>query len=100
MAFTFKSKRQGYDNISAGNAAGKELIVVAGGDGEGETTRRSLSQRGTSTSVLSQEANERLINDGTTVDVRTGQASSDSLPLINQTSGTSDTSAFAERLGA
>ncbi len=107
MAFTFKSKRLGYDNIAAGSAAGKELIVVAGGDGDGETTRLTLSQRGTSTSNLSQGMPERVIGAkaGTVTDWNTpaqhprptSSGTSDTSPWV--TSGTSDTSAFPERLG-
>ncbi len=61
MAFTQRSKRLGYDNISEGNAAGKELIIGGGSSGDGETTRLTLSQRGASTSALSQQLPELLI---------------------------------------
>mgnify|MGYP001595141356 CR=1 FL=1 len=99
MAFTFRSKRLGYDNISVGNATGLENAVVAG-TGRGETSRLALDSRGnTSTSALAEGAPEHTITDGVSDDVRTGQASSDLNPGSNHTSGTSNTSKFVERLG-
>lgn len=77
MAFTFRSKRVGYDNIAVGSAAGREL--GEGGTTLNETTRLTLDQRGTSTSVLSQQMPERYVP--------------------GWTSETSDTSAFRETVG-
>ena len=98
-AFTFKSKRLGYDNISVGNASGLENAVVAG-TGIGETTRLTLSQRGTSTSVLSQGMPERVI----TLPVSDGSNAEETRLTSNtshtgMTSGTSDTSGFRENIG-
>ncbi len=106
MAFTFKSKRQGYDNISIGNATGLEN-AVAPGVGVGETTRLTLSQRGTSTSALSQGMPEQYvgIGGGASSDlnspaqspVPTSDGVGDTSPAW--ASATSNTSAFPEKLG-
>ncbi len=100
MAFTWKNKRYGYDNIAAGSAAGMER-VVAGTTVPGETTRPSLDSGGnTSTSVLAVGRRENLIrlpsSDDNTVQetLLTSNTSH-----TGYTSGTSITSVFAERLG-
>lgn len=76
MAFTFRSKRLGYDNIAEGSATGVERHNAGS---SGETTRLTLDQRGSSTSALSQGMPEMLVD--------------------GWTSGTSFTSQFPEIVG-
>ena len=99
MAFTYRSKRLGYDNISVGNAAGREKIIVTGDTTPGETTKLTLSQRGTSTSALSQGMPERLIRLPSSDDSNVEETRlTSNTSHTGQTSGTSDTSVQYENL--
>lgn len=101
MAFTWKNKRYGYDNIAAGSAAGIEKVVAGATTQPGETTRPSLDSGGnTSTSALALGRRENLIKQQTTDD-NTVQETKDTSNTSHtgMTSGTSSTSVFYERLG-
>ena len=101
MAFTYKSKRMAYDNISVGNATGRENIIAAGESPTGDfTTAPSRDSGGnTSTSVLAIARRENLIADPNRV--------SDDVPIVpgstsatsGYSSGTSVTSSFPEVVG-
>lgn len=100
MAFTFRSRRQGYDNIANGSASGFERVVPGGGAGDA-TTRESVDNRGVSADCVNSsfitnrpvELDLGMGGDTSSGDY-VGQPSSATSPFY--TSQTSWTSAIAE----
>lgn len=99
MAFTYRNKRLGYDNIANGSATGLENAVVAG-TGIGETTRPNLDSGGnTSTSALAVGRRENVIRQPSTNDNHVQETHDTSnTSHTGETSGTSHTSVFQENL--
>ena len=65
MAFTYRNKRFGYDNISVGNAAGLERHITGGGGLESTRMEKvATSVSNTNTSVSTQA--EKIINTAVT----------------------------------
>ena len=100
MAFTFKSKRVGYDNIASGAAAGFERVIEGGGPGDA-TTKQSIETRGVSADcVASSYIADRVVElhlgmgGATSSGDWVGQPSSATTPY--RTSATSFTSAISE----
>ena len=95
MAFTFKSKRLGYDNIANGSAAGFERVVPGGGPGDA-TTREQADTLG-STYIA-----DRPLELHTGQGVSTSNANWTGMPTSTeapyQTSESSFTSVFRENL--
>lgn len=97
MAFTFRSKRLGYDNIAAGSATGFERVIDGGGPGDA-TTKESGETRGVSADCVNSSyiANRVVELDlgGTSSGDYVGQPSSATSPFY--TSATSFTSSIGE----
>jgi len=104
MAFTFRNKRFGYDNIASGSATGQEHIVVAGNvTASGDCTTRPSKDAGgnTSTSVLAIGRRENLIRLPSSDDNTQEESTiTTNTSYTGQTSGTSATSVFYEGLGS
>ena len=100
MAFTYKSKRFAYDNISVGNATGKEFIIAAGASDGDFTTRPNKDSGGnTSTSVLAIARRENLIKGGNESTNDYPQVPGQTSATSGHTSGSSLTSSFPENVG-
>lgn len=100
MAFTYKNKRVGYDNIAPGSAAGWEHVVVAGNVSPPSTAVNLESGGNTSTSVLALGRRENLIKAPTTDDNHVQEtALTSGTTHTGYTSGTSVTSSFPETVG-
>lgn len=100
MAFTYRNKRSGYDNIAVGSATGLENAVVAG-TGRGETTRPNLDSGGnTSTSTLAIGRRENSVRQPSTDD-NTVQETKDTSNTSHtgDTSNSSNTSVLRENVG-
>src|SRR5262245_38382852 len=99
MAFTFKDRRLGYDNIAIGSATGQERVIEGGGVGDA-TTRTNLDSGGnTSTAALAIAKRENMIRqdgDSTNDYPPTPGATSAS---SGHTSNTSLSSVFPEVVG-
>lgn len=100
MAFTWKNKRYGYDNIANGSATGIEKHTGATSI-PGETTRPNLDSGGnTSTSVLAVGRRENTIKQCTSDDNCANETlDTSNTSHVGHTSGTSITSVFPERVG-
>lgn len=100
MAFTYRNKRRGYDNIASGSAAGFERHNT--GTSHSETSRPSLDSGGnTSTSVLAVGQRQNAVWQPTTNDNVIGHPNCDTsgtAATSGWTSGTSSTSVFPENI--
>src|ERR1700752_3366687 len=101
MAFTYKNKRLGYDNIANGSAAGFERHNA--GTSPSETSAPNRDSGGnTSTSMLAIGRRENVVHNPTTDDYLVGiprANSSDIASTSGYTSETSSTSVFPEKVG-
>lgn len=102
MAYTYKDRRRGYDNIANGSAAGFE-IHNAGAASHSESSLHNLdANTNTSTSALALGKRENVIRVPTSNDnVSIGglDQSTDAAATSGWTSGTSRTSVFYEVVG-
>lgn len=103
MAFTFQSKRLGYDNIANGSATGFERVIAGGGPGD-STTKQSAETLGvsadlTNSSYIANRVKEFYLGQGQAVTDANwvGEPSSNLQPY--RTSTTSFTSAIGENVG-
>ena len=102
MAFTFQSKRLGFDNIAVGSATGIERHVVGGGPGDA-TTRISRDGITAGSSTLELHVNAGLVSanslintGGPTTDRVSGDIPGSTSNSSFYTSDTSWTSKFPE----
>lgn len=103
MAYTFRSKRLGYDNIAAGSATGFERVIAGGGPGDATTkediNNMNVSADGVNTSYIANRMVELELGGaaGSSDSNMLNNPSSDTTPFY--TSATSFTSSIGELLG-